>query len=112
MKGADLKYVINNCGIKIKDIAKKSGIIERTIYSLYEKDEVEQHYIDKLESAGIKLHKATLSQTENKIYLKMKKENEELKKEIKRLSELIELQRELLSVLRTTSHVHVKAKQI
>lgn len=49
MKGKDLKEIINNSGVKLKDIAAQSGIPEPTIYSLYKKDTIKKHYLDKLD---------------------------------------------------------------
>lgn len=59
MKGKELQKAVHNSGILIAELEAKSGIKERTIYSLYDKDEVPQHYLDKLEKAGVKLQITT-----------------------------------------------------
>jgi hypothetical protein len=55
MTGKDLKKVVLNSGIKLSEIVEKSGIKQRTLYNLYEKEEIETHYLEKLSSAGLKL---------------------------------------------------------
>lgn len=57
MNGKDLKESVKQSGIKIADLVKKTKIPEQTIYSLYRKVNVEQHYLDKMEGAGVKLQK-------------------------------------------------------
>ena len=56
MKGDQLRILIRDSGIKLADIAKLSGIPEQTIYSLYKKENIERHYLDKLKNAGIKFN--------------------------------------------------------
>lgn len=68
MTGKELQERVNRSGIKIADLADKTGIKERTIYSLYEKEEVEEHYLEKLAEAGVKLQKTTLE--DEVIYLR------------------------------------------
>lgn len=58
MKGKDLKYAVKNSEVKAIELIEKSGIPQKTFYRLFEKDEVEPHYIDKLKSAGLKLHES------------------------------------------------------
>lgn len=53
MKGQELQEVINNSGLKIDDVIKKSGIPRRTFFNLYKKDTVETHYLKKIKSAGV-----------------------------------------------------------
>lgn len=57
MKGKELQLLIKNSGIKIADLASLSGIPEPTIYSLYKKKEIEDHYIKKMQKAGVELQK-------------------------------------------------------
>lgn len=55
MTGKDLKKVVTNSGIKLLEIVEKSGIKQRTLYNLYEKEEIETHYLEKLSKAGLNL---------------------------------------------------------
>ena len=48
MTGKTLKEAIWESGIKIKTIAKESGIPEQTLYSLYRKSKVEEFHLKKL----------------------------------------------------------------
>lgn len=48
MKGSDLKKIVKDSGLTIDEIAEKSGIPRRTVSSLYDKEYVEKHYLDKL----------------------------------------------------------------
>lgn len=55
MNGKDLQKAIKNSGIKVKELVKLSKIPEQTIYSLYKKPVVEDHFIQKIKKAGVKL---------------------------------------------------------
>lgn len=55
MNGKELKKRIKNSGLKLAVIIEKSGIPERTLYNLYDKNEVEEHFLKSLEKAGINL---------------------------------------------------------
>ena len=55
MNGRELKSIIKNSGTKLDVIVEKSTIPERTIYNLYEKENIEEHYLQKLTKAGLKL---------------------------------------------------------
>ncbi len=96
MIGAELKQSIKANGIRIADLAERIGIKERTIISLYIKDKVEEHYIKKIEAAGIKLHFTT---SENELN-EAKKEIVQLKSMVSdlkdKLIEAIERNNELL----------------
>jgi hypothetical protein len=59
MKGKDLQIAVNQSGIRIAELERRTGVKARTIYSLYDKDEVPQHYVEKLEQAGVKLQITT-----------------------------------------------------
>lgn len=48
MTGEELKQIIKDSGIKLSEILDKSGIKQRTLYNLYEKQKIEQHFLDKL----------------------------------------------------------------
>jgi len=48
MKGKELHKIVKVSGLTIPELSKGSGIPERTISSLYAREEVEAHYIDKL----------------------------------------------------------------
>lgn len=61
MKGVDLRKAVKNSGIKIAEISESTGIPEQTIYSLYKKKVVPEHYISKMEAAGIKLQKTIVN---------------------------------------------------
>lgn len=64
MKGKLLKIAINNSGIPIKELVRKTGIPERRIYSLYDRPVVKQIYLDKLKEAGVDLQKTTVHKAE------------------------------------------------
>jgi len=55
MTGKELKQVVSDSGIKLSEILIKSGIKQRTLYNLYDKDVVEKHYLVKLNKAGLNL---------------------------------------------------------
>jgi hypothetical protein len=67
MNGKDLREAIRQSGIPIKEIEKKTEIKERTIYSLYDKEKVEDHYLKKIEAAGVKLHKTANDYVEDSV---------------------------------------------
>lgn len=48
MTGFELKEIINDSGIKLSEILDKSGIPQRTLYNIFNKEKVEKHYLDKL----------------------------------------------------------------
>lgn len=55
MTGKELKKLVKNGGIKADVLAEKSGIPKFSMYNLYKREDVEQHYLDKLEKAGLNL---------------------------------------------------------
>lgn len=57
MKGSELKKIIDDTGQSIKGIAEKSSIPHRTLYNLFEKEQVEKHYLIKLSHALPKIAK-------------------------------------------------------
>lgn len=59
MTGIELKKAVKADGIRLALLAEKSGIKERTLLSLFVKKEVEDHYLKKIEKAGIELHFTT-----------------------------------------------------
>lgn len=63
MKGKELQKIINSSGVSIAELVLKTEIKERTFYSLYNKKEVEQHYLDKITAAGIDLQKTAKNNT-------------------------------------------------
>lgn len=48
MTGKELKKIVDDSGIKTAELVEKSGIPQRTLYNLYEKENVEKHYLQKL----------------------------------------------------------------
>ena len=57
MNGEELQKAVKNSGVKVEDILEKTGIKERTFFSLYKKEEIDKHYLDKIEGAGVVLQK-------------------------------------------------------
>ncbi|OPZ87928.1 MAG: Peptidase S24-like protein [Firmicutes bacterium ADurb.Bin419] len=53
MNGKELKKIIDNSGIKALDLIDKSGIPQKTFYRLFDKDEIEKHFLLKLQLAGL-----------------------------------------------------------
>ncbi len=64
LKGEELQKKIRGTGISAKEIYKKAGIPENTFFSLYKKDEVEDHYIQAIANVDQRLYK-TLIENEN-----------------------------------------------
>lgn len=51
MKGIELKEMIKNSGLTMAQIVIKSGIPQRTIYNIFEKEKIELHYLIDLKKA-------------------------------------------------------------
>lgn len=89
MNGKKLQQAIKNSGISVNEILEKTGIKRTTFYTLYKSDEIEQHYLDKIKSAGVELNKSEQIHTEVNqltVYLEL---IESLKRENRLLNEII-----------------------
>jgi phage repressor protein C with HTH and peptisase S24 domain len=53
MKGKELKRIIENSDKSIEEIVNSTGIPERTLYNQFEKEEVPEKYISKLQAANV-----------------------------------------------------------
>lgn len=89
MKGKDLQKIIRASGIKLDDLVELSGIKKRTISSLYEKEVVEAHYLEKIKKAGIELQNIAVQGGESDQVAALKKEIEHLKNELKSKEQVI-----------------------
>lgn len=58
MTGKELKRIIDNQKLKIAEIVEKSGIPKRTLYNLYDKESVEEHYLEDIRKAGVEVPKS------------------------------------------------------
>jgi len=57
MTGKELKKHIENSGLTMLEVIDKTGIPQRTLYNIFSKDEIEDHYLEKIRAIGIKLPK-------------------------------------------------------
>lgn len=66
MTGAELQKAIKDSGLTGAEIQVKSGVIRRTLFNLYKKETVEQHWIDKIKLAGVKFSE-TINDTNSSV---------------------------------------------
>ena len=97
MKGKELKILVDkylqSSGVPVLEFIDKSGIQQRTYYRLFDRtNDIPEHYLTKLELAGLKLPKNDnkVNFNENAHYEKeiielLKEQNSELKHRIKEL---------------------------
>lgn len=93
MNGKELKSAIRNSGISASEIIEKTGIKRTTFYTLYKENEIEQHYIDKIASAGVVFRVPEQNRTGKDSIDYLKAENFWLKQQIaKQESDLLLLE--------------------
>lgn len=97
MTGEELKKAVKNSGILIKDLERESKIPEQTIYSLYRKKDVPQHYLEKIGLAGVNLKQTINNYKEPH---QMEDAPEIQRKYIKHLEETVEEYKRTISDLR------------